>query len=59
MTDYRAYIVGPDGHFQSFEVVIAPDDEQAIKAARQFVDGCGVEVWELDRKVAVLPPHED
>jgi hypothetical protein len=54
MKDYRAYIVGPDGHFENFEVIIAPDDEQAIKAARRFVDGHDVELWELDRRIAVL-----
>lgn len=54
MSDYRAYIIGPDGHFHSFEVIIAPDDTSAVKAAEKFVDGCDVEVWYLARKVAVL-----
>jgi hypothetical protein len=26
-------------------------DAEALKAARQFVDGCDVEVWYLDRKI--------
>jgi hypothetical protein len=25
-----------------------------LKAARQFVDGCDVEVWQLDRKIGRL-----
>lgn len=54
MSDYRAYIVGPDGHFKSFVVVTAHDDATAIQAAQKFVDGCDVEVWHLDRKLAVL-----
>jgi hypothetical protein len=58
MPDYRAYLVGPDGHFKSFEVITAGDDAAAIEAARQFVDGCDVEVWELDRKIAVLTREE-
>jgi hypothetical protein len=58
MTDYRAYILGPDGHFKTVEVINAPDDEKAIETARQFVDGCSVEVWELDRKVVLLPTPE-
>jgi hypothetical protein len=58
MPDYRAYIVGPDGHFRTFEVVTADDDESAIKIARRYVDGHDVEVWELDRKVAVLSPKD-
>jgi hypothetical protein len=55
MTDYRAYIVGPDGHFKASKTISAPDDAAAIKAANKFVSADGVEVWLLDRKVAVLP----
>jgi hypothetical protein len=55
MTDYRAYIVGPDGHFKNFEAIIANDDKQAIKIAEKLTDRNVVEVWHLDRKVAVLP----
>jgi hypothetical protein len=54
MPDYRAYIVDSEGHIKSFEVITAPDDEQAVRAAQQYVDGCDVEIWELDRKIAVL-----
>jgi hypothetical protein len=56
MPDYRAYTVAEDGHFRSCEVIPAPDDDAAVKIATKLVDGCGVEVWLLDRKVAVLPP---
>ncbi|MGM4905931.1 hypothetical protein AB8B21_07380 [Tardiphaga sp. 866_E4_N2_1] len=54
MRDYRAYIVGKDGHFESFEVVQADSDEQALKVAEKLVDGHDVELWHLARKVAVL-----
>ena len=54
MYHYRAYIVGEDGHFKTFEVVEADCDESAVKAAEKFVDGHDVEVWNLARKVAVL-----
>ncbi len=55
MPDYRAYIIGPDGHFVASETISAPDDAAAIEAANKFVGEDGVEVWLLDRKVAVLP----
>ena len=55
MPDYRAYIVGTDGHFKSSEVIIADDDEGALKIADKLVDRNNVEVWQLDRKIAVLP----
>lgn len=58
MSDYRAYIVGTDGHFQSSEVIIADDDTQAVKIAEKLVDGHDVEVWQLDRKIAVLPAKD-
>jgi hypothetical protein len=56
MSDYRAYIVGTDGHFKSSETIVAESDEQALKIAEQFVDGHDVELWQLDRKIAVLRP---
>jgi hypothetical protein len=55
MTEYRAYIVGPDGHFQSFEVITAADDGTAVEVARRFVDGHDVEVWYLDRSWHCFP----
>ncbi|RYH67989.1 MAG: hypothetical protein EON54_03250 [Alcaligenaceae bacterium] len=54
MTDYRAYIVGEAGHFETFEVIHADSDEGAVKSAERLVNGNGVEVWHLARKVAVL-----
>jgi 1,2-phenylacetyl-CoA epoxidase PaaB subunit len=54
MADYRAYMVDKEGHFKAFEAIHAPDDERALKTAEKFVDGCDVEVWKLDRKIAVL-----
>jgi hypothetical protein len=55
MIDYRAYIVGNDGHFETFEVVTADCDESAVKAAEKLVDKhAAVEVWHLARKIAVL-----
>jgi hypothetical protein len=55
MPDYRAYIVGADGHFKSAEVIMADDDENAVRIAEKLVDGHDVELWQLDRKVIVLP----
>jgi hypothetical protein len=54
MPDYRAYIIGRDGHFKDFEIITADGDEEALKLADRLVDGHDVEVWDLDRKVAVL-----
>ena len=58
MHDYRVYSVGPDGNFQACEVIQASDDDDAVKAAKRLAVDCSVEVWLLDRKVAILPPEK-
>jgi hypothetical protein len=55
---YRAYVVDHDGHFKTFEIIAAENDAEAVKLARQYVDGFDVEVWHLDRKIALLSHQE-
>ena len=57
MRDYRAYILGVDGHrfvrvkdFSNDQV----DDAAALSAAKQLVDGHEVELWDCGRLVALL-----
>jgi hypothetical protein len=52
MPDYRAYLIGTDGHFFKSVVLDALDDAEAIAAAKQLVDGNDVELWQRDRKIA-------
>jgi hypothetical protein len=55
MPDYRAYIVGRDGHFIGAHFLRDhPDDATAIEAAKQMVDGFDVEIWDRDRFVVRL-----
>jgi hypothetical protein len=51
MPDYRAYLIGSDGHFHRAVALDAPDDEAAIVAAQQLIDGHDVELWQRDRKI--------
>ena len=51
MPDYRAYIMGPDGHVQNRVELRCDDDVEAIRLAKQIVDGHDVELWQLDRHV--------
>lgn len=54
MADYRAYLVGADGHiFKAVDLVCA-DDAEAIEKAMQLMDGHDIELWQLDRKVATF-----
>jgi hypothetical protein len=57
MPEYRAYLIGPDGHFFSAEAIEAAGDGAAVEAAKPLVDGHDIEVWQRDRKIAVLK-HE-
>jgi hypothetical protein len=54
MPTYRAYLINGDNRVASCKPVDADTDAEALKAARQFADGCDVEVWYLDRKVGRL-----
>jgi len=54
MADYRAYIMGPDGHVQNRVELRCDDDAEARRLARQVVDGHDVELWQLDRHIETL-----
>ena len=51
MPDYRAYIIGPDGHVQNRVELRCHDDVEALRLAKQLVDGRDVELWQLDRHI--------
>ncbi len=60
MRDYRAYILGIDGHrFIKVKEFSSdyPDDAAALKAAQQLVDGHEVELWDCGRLVVRLSPN--
>lgn len=52
MPDYRAYLIGRDGHFFNAEELVCDSDEVAIESAKQLVDGHDVELWHGNRRVA-------
>jgi hypothetical protein len=54
MPEYRAYIIGSDGHFFSVVPLECDDDTDAAEQAKQLVDGHDVELWQRDRKVATF-----
>jgi hypothetical protein len=54
MGEYRAFILGEDGHVREGYEFEGASDEAAVQVARQLSNRHGVEVWQLDRKVAVL-----
>jgi hypothetical protein len=56
MPEYRTYIIGSDGEFQSSVSLECADDEVALKKARHLVDGHHVELWQSTRKIATFEP---
>jgi hypothetical protein len=55
MADYRVYLIGEDGHFYDCVRLVCRDDAQAIARVERLASGRPVELWQLDRKVAVIP----
>ena len=54
MPEYRAYIVGADGHFVGFEPLICRDDAEAVTKARRLLDEHDIELWNRERFVVKL-----
>ena len=54
MLDYHAYIIGTDGCFIDAVPLICQCDAEAIEWTKALVDGHVIELWQLDRKVAVF-----
>ena len=58
MNEYRAYIIGPDGHILERIDLVCADDDAAKDRAKQLVDGHDVELWQFSRRIAELE-HEE
>ena len=54
MPEYRAYVVGDDGHFTDYKGMICRDDAEAIEKAKRLVNGRDVELWSGPRFVIKL-----
>jgi len=59
MAEYRAYVVGDDGHFVSFRAFICEGDAEATVWAKQMVDGHDVELWSGERFVVRVEPKKN
>lgn len=52
VNEYRAYIMGADGHILNRIDLLCADDDDATEQAKQLVDGHDVELWQFARKIA-------
>jgi hypothetical protein len=56
--EYRAYTIGPDGHILARADLIASDESEARKQAKQLVDDHDVELWQSDHRIAIFKKGE-
>lgn len=56
MQEYRAYVLGPDGHIQERIDLVCADDDAAKERAKALVDGHDVELWQLDASSPISKP---
>jgi hypothetical protein len=54
MPEYRAYIVGRDGHFLGCEAFVSENDDKAAEQAHLLVDGHDVELCSGPRIIVRL-----
>jgi hypothetical protein len=54
MAEYRAYLIGEDGHFIDAIPLVCADDAEAMEKTKQLIDGHDVELWQTTRKVATF-----
>jgi hypothetical protein len=54
VVDYRVYIIGADGQMYRSVALDCANDAEAIERAKTLLDGHDIELWQIDRKVAML-----
>ncbi|MGY8681941.1 hypothetical protein Q2941_29790 [Bradyrhizobium sp. UFLA05-153] len=54
MAHYRAYLLDHDGHVISVANLQCADEQEARERAQQLVDANDIELWQLDRLIAVF-----
>jgi hypothetical protein len=54
--EYRAYLIGPDGHIINRVDIRASDQQEARRLAKRVVDGHAVELWQADRFIERFEP---
>ena len=57
MSEYRAYLVGSDGHIQLRVELHCADEQTARERAKQLASDQDVELWEDAHKIATYRPE--
>jgi hypothetical protein len=56
MATYRVYLLDETGHVTNRLDLESPDDETARERAKSLLNENGLELWLLDRHIAVFKP---
>ena len=59
MSDYRLYCLDGAGKISQVEVISAPNDDEALTAARAIKHSMRCELWLRDRQIAEIEPAKD
>jgi hypothetical protein len=54
MSQYRVYVIGDDGHILMALDLLCADDFAAKEQALQLADGHEIELWQIDRRIAIF-----
>jgi hypothetical protein len=57
MIEYRAYVIGSDGHILSATGLVCEDDDAAIAQVKTFLLDRTIEIWSGARFVIRLGPE--
>jgi hypothetical protein len=56
--DYRAFIIGEDGHVKGREDLLCENETEAVEKAKQLVDGDDIELGHRDHRIARFRHNE-
>ena len=58
MGEYRAYVIGADGHIVFRVDLVVPDETTARTRAKQLVNGHAVELWQAATRIERFEPEQ-
>ena len=59
MEEYRAYLIGSDGHIRQCFELVCDGDADAKERTKQLINGHDIELWQGTRRVAIFPRQHE
>jgi hypothetical protein len=57
MEEYRAYVIGQDGHITNRVDIRCSDEKEARRLAKVAANSHSVELWQADRFIETFEPE--